>query len=174
MGEVRAMGNLSEEYKNEIQEIFGEIYARYIKEELQATVESEITARLKTTADGISKQAEQAVRKEVDRLSAKLKKGITDAIKTELLDTIKGAVPKERKELDYGKLTQMITKILDERKEAQNVAAVPDHQVQVDEKSKRSGNKVTKGLLIASLLLNILLLYLWLYKMIFEGGMSFF
>ena len=55
------MGNLSQEYKAEIQEIFGEIYAKYIKEELQAAVDSEITAKLKTTADGISRQAEQAI-----------------------------------------------------------------------------------------------------------------
>ena len=168
------MGNLSEEYKNEIQEIFGEIYAKYIKEELQAAVDSEVTAKLKTTADGISKQAEQAVRKELERLSAKLKKGITDAIRAELLDLIKDAVPKERKELDYGKLTQMITKILDERKEAESVAALPENRPQVDEKSTRSGNKITRGLLIASLLLNILLLAFWLYKMIFEGWIPFF
>jgi CHASE3 domain sensor protein len=168
------MGNLSEEYKNEIQEIFGEIYAKYIKEELQASVDSEVTAKLKTTADGISKQAEQAVRKEVERLSSKLKKGITDAIRAELLDMIKEAVPKERKELDYEKLTQMITKILDERKEAESVAVLPENRTQVDEKSTRSGNKITRGLLIASLLLNILLLSFWLYKMIFEGWMPFF
>jgi len=168
------MGNLSQEYKNEIQEIFGEIYAKYIKEELQATVDSEITAKLKTTADGISRQAEQAVRKELERLSAKLKRGITDAIKAELLDMIKEAVPKERKELDYGKLTQMITKILDERKEAESLAALPENRIQADEKPTRSGNKITRGLLIASLVLNILLLYLWLYKMIFEGWMPFF
>jgi len=168
------MGNLSQEYKNEIQEIFGEIYAKYIKEELQATVDSEITAKLKTTADGISKQAEQAIRKEVERLSSKLKKGITDAIRAELLDMIKEAVPKERKELDYEKLTQMITKILDERKEAESLAALPDHRIQADEKSTRSDNKITRGLLIASLVLNILLLYLGLYKMIFEGWTPFF
>jgi len=54
------MGNLSQEYKNEIQEIFGEIYAKYIKEELQATVDSEVSTKLKTTADGISKQTEQS------------------------------------------------------------------------------------------------------------------
>ena len=168
------MGDLSQEYKSEIQEIFGEIYAKYIKEELQATVDSEITAKLKTTADGISKQAEQAIRKELERLSSKLKKGITDAIKAELLDMIKEAVPKERKELDYEKLTQMITKILNERKEAESMAALPDHRIQADEKPTRSGNKITRGLLIASLVLNILLLYLWLYKMIFEGWMPFF
>jgi len=168
------MGNLSQEYKNEIQEIFGEIYAKYIKEELQATVDSEITAKLKTTADEISKQTEQALRREVERLSSKLKKGITDAIKAELLDMIKEAVPKERKELDYEKLTQMITKILDERKEAESMAALPDHRIQADEKSPRSGNKITRGLLIASLVLNILLLYLGLYKMIFEGWTPFF
>ena len=73
------MGNLSQEYKREIQEIFGEIYAKYIKEELQAAVDSEITAKLKTTADGISKQAEEAIRKEFERLSSRLKKGITDS-----------------------------------------------------------------------------------------------
>ena len=168
------MGNLSQEYKNEIQEIFGEIYAKYIKEELQATVDSEVSTKLRTTADGISKQAEQAVRKEVERLSSKLKKGITDAVKAELLDMIKEAVPKERKELDYEKLTQMITKILDERKEAESVAALPGGQIQVDEKTVRSGNKITRGLLIASLLLNILLLYFWLYKMIFQGWIPFF
>ena len=168
------MGNLSQEYKNEIQEIFGEIYAKYIKEELQATVDSEVTAKLQATADGISKQAEQAVRKEVERLSSKLKKGITDTIKAELLDMIKEAVPKERKELDYEKLTQMITSILDERKGAGSVAALPESQIQVDGKSMRSGNKITRGLLIASLLLNILLLFFWLYKMIFEGWMPFF
>jgi hypothetical protein len=165
------MGNLSQEYKNEIQEIFGEIYAKYIKEELQATVESEVSTKLKTTADGISKQAEQAVRKELERLSAKLKKGITDAIKAELLDMIKDAVPKEKKELDYQKLTQMIAKILDERKEAEALAAVPDRPTQVDEKpapAKPAGSRVIRGLLIASLTLNILLLFLWLYKMIFE------
>ena len=168
------MGNLSQEYKNEIQEIFGEIYAKYIKEELQASVDSEVTAKLKTTADGISKQAEQAVRKEVERLSSKLKKGITDAIRAELLDMIKEAVPKERKELDYEKLTQMITKILDERKESESVVALADPRIQADEKSRRSGNKITRGLLIASLLLNILFLSFWLYKMIFEGWMPFF
>jgi hypothetical protein len=168
------MGNLTQEYKNEIQEIFGEIYAKYIKEELQATVESEITAKLKTTADGISKQAEQAVRKEIERLSSKLKKGITDTIKAELLDLIRDAVPKEGKKFDYEKLTQMITSILDERKEAERVAAVSDHRIQVDEKSTRFGNKIIRGLLIASLLLNILLLFFWLYKMIFEGWMPFF
>jgi len=168
------MGNLSQEYKNEIQEIFGEIYAKYIKEELQATVDSEITAKLRTTADGISRQAEQAVRKELERLSAKLKKGITDAIKAELLDMIKDAVPKERKELDYEKLTQMITKILDERKEAESVVVLPESRIQVDEKSTRSGSKIIRGLLIASLVLNILLLYLGLYKMIFEGWTPFF
>jgi len=168
------MGNLSQEYKNEIQEIFGEIYAKYIKEELQATVDSEVTAKLKATADGISKQAEQAVRKEVERLSSKLKKGITDTIKAELLDMIKEAVPKERKEFDYEKLTQMITSILDERKEAESVAALADPRIQADEKSTKSGNKITRGLLIASLLLNILLLAVWLYKVIFEGWMPFF
>lgn len=168
------MGNLSQEYKNEIQEIFGEIYAKYIKEELQATVDSEITAKLKTTADEISKQTEQAIRREVERLSSKLKKGITDSIRAELLDMIKDAVPKERKELDYGKLTQMITKILDERKEAESVAILPENRIQADEKPTRSGNKITRGLLIASLVLNILLLFLWLYKMIFEGWIPFF
>jgi hypothetical protein len=168
------MGNLSQEYKNEIQEIFGEIYAKYIKEELQTTVDSEVTAKLKTTADGISKQAEQAIRKEVERLSSKLKKGITDAIRAELLDVIKDAVPKERKELDYEKLTQTITKILDERKETERPAALSENLIQVDEKSTRSDNKITKGLLIASLVLNILLLSLWLYKIIFEGWIPFF
>ena len=168
------MGNLSQEYKNEIQEIFGEIYAKYIKEELQATVDSEITAKLKTTADGISRQAEQAVRKEVERLASKLKKGITDSIRAELLDVIKEAVPKERKELDYEKLTQMITKVLDERKEAESVAVLPENRIQADEKPARASNKIIRGLLIASLLLNILLLSFWLYKMIFEGWMPFF
>ena len=168
------MGSLSQEYKSEIQEIFGEIYAKYIKEELQTTVDSEVTAKLKATADGISKQAEQAIRKEVERLSSKLKKGITDALRAELLDTIKGAVPKERKELDYEKLTQMITKILDERKEAESLAALADPRIPSGEKSTRSGNRVTNGLLIASLLLNILLLALLLYKMIFESWISFF
>jgi CHASE3 domain sensor protein len=168
------MGNLSQEYKSEIQEIFGEIYAKYIKEELQASVDSEVTAKLKTTADGISKQAEQAVRKEVERLSSKLKKGITDAIRAELLDMIKEAVPKERRELDYEKLTQMITKILDERKASESVAALAGPGIQADEKSTRSGNKITRGLLIASLLLNILLLSFWLYKMIAEGWTPFF
>lgn len=168
------MGNLSQEYKSEIQEIFGEIYAKYIKEELQATVDSEVTAKLKGTADVISKQAEQAIRKEVERLSSKLKKGITDALRGELLDMIKDAVPKERRELDYEKLTQMITKILNERKEAESVAALADPRIQADEKPMRSGNKVTKGLLIASLLLNILLLVFLLYKMIFESWIPFF
>ncbi len=168
------MGNLSQEYKNEIQEIFGEIYAKYIKEELQAAVDSEVTAKLRTTADGISKQAEQAIRKEVERLSSRLKKGITDSIRAELLDLIKEAVPKERKELDYQKLTQMITKILDERKETEYRAALPENWIQVDEKSTRSGNKITKGLLIASLLLNILLLSLWLYKIIIGSWPPFF
>jgi len=107
-------------------------------------------------------------------LSSKLKKGITDTIKAELLDMIKEAVPKERKEFDYEKLTQMITSILDERNVAGSVAALPESQIQVDGKSTRSGNKITRGLLIASLLLNILLLFLWLYKMIFEGWMPFF
>ena len=168
------MGNLSQEYKNEIQEIFGEIYAKYIKEELQATVDSEITAKLKTTADGISRQAEQAVRKEVERLASKLKKGITDSIRAELLDVIKEAVPKERKELDYEKLTKIITKILDERKEAEGVAVRADQGIQVDEKTTKSGSKIIRGLLIASLMLNILLLYFCLYKMIFQGWMPFF
>ncbi|HYA93637.1 MAG TPA: hypothetical protein VEK32_19265 [Thermodesulfobacteriota bacterium] len=168
------MGNLSQEYKTEIQEIFGEIYAKYIKEELRAAVDSEITAKLKTTSDGISKQAEQAIRREVERLASKLKKGITDSIRAELLDLIKEAVPKERKELDYQKLTQMITKILDERKEAGTKAALSDSRIQIDEKSTKSNNKITKGLLIASLLLNILLLFFWLYKMIFGSWMPFF
>ena len=168
------MGNLSQEYKNEIQEIFGEIYAKYIKEELQAAVDSEVTAKLRTAADGISKQAEQAIRREVERLSSRLKKGITDSIRAELLDLIKEAVPKERKELDYQKLTQMITKILDERKEAESKAALPEDWIQVDEKSMRSDNKITKGLLIASLVLNILLLSLWLYKIIFGSWFPFF
>jgi len=168
------MGNLSEEYKNEIQEIFGEIYAKYIKEELQATVDSEITAKLKTTADGISRQAEQAIRKEVERLSSKLKKGITDSIRAEFLDLMKEALPKERKELDYEKLTQTITRILDERKEAESVAALPENRIQADEKPTRFGNKIIRGLLIASLLLNILLLVLFLYQMIFGSGVPFF
>ncbi len=168
------MGSLSQEYKTEIQEIFGEIYAKYIKEELQTAVDSEITAKLKTTADGISKQAEQAIRKEVERLSSKLKKGITDAIRAELLDLIKEAIPKERKELDYEKLTQMITKILNERKEAESRATLADNTIPVDEKQTKSGNKIIKGLLIASLLLNILLLALFLYQMIFGSRISFF
>ncbi len=168
------MGNLSQEYKNEIQEIFGEIYAKYIKEALQVTVDSEVSAKLRTTAEGISKQAEQVIRKEVERLSSKLKKGITDAIKAELLDMIKDAVSKERKELDYEKLTQMITKILDERKEAESRVVLPENRIQVEKKSTGSNNKVTKGLLIGSLVLNILLLYVWLYKMIFESWNPFF
>jgi post-segregation antitoxin (ccd killing protein) len=168
------MGNLSQEYKGEIQEIFGEIYAKYIREELQATVDSEVAAKLKATADGISKQAEQAIRKEVERLSSKLKKGITDALRAELLDMIKDAVPKERKELDYEKMTQMITKILDERKEGESGAAFADPRIQAGEKSTRSDNKITRGLLIASLLLNILLLAIVLYKMIFESWIPFF
>jgi hypothetical protein len=103
-----------------------------------------------------------------------LKKGITDAIKAELLDMVKDAVPKERKELDYEKLTQMITKILDERKEAEGLAALADQRIQVDEKPTRSGNKIIRGLLIASLVLNILLLYFLLYKMMFESWIPFF
>ncbi len=168
------MGSLSQEYKTEIQEIFGEIYAKYIKEELQAAVDSEITAKLKTTADGISRQAEQSIRKEMERLSSKLKKGITDAIRAELLDLIKEAIPKEKKELDYEKLTRTITKILDERKEAENRAAPADNTIPVDQKQTKSGNKITKGLLTASLLLNILLLALFLYQMIFGSRISFF
>ena len=165
------MGNLSQEYKREIQEIFGEIYAKYIKEELQAAVDSEITAKLKTTADGISKQAEEAIRKEFERISSRLKKGITDSIRAELLDMMKDAVPKEKKELDYGKLTQMITKILDERKEAESI---PDHRIPFDETMTRSDNKIIKGLLVASLALNILLLSLWLLRMIVGSGFPFF
>jgi hypothetical protein len=171
------MGNLSQEYKNEIQEIFGEIYAKYIKEELQAAVEAEVSTKLKTTADGISKQSEQVIRKELERLFPKLKKGITDTIKAELLDMIKGALPKEKKELDYEKLTQMITKILDERKETETLAVLPDHPIQVLEKpapAKPAGSRVIRGLLIASLTLNILLLFLWLYKMIFESWTPIF
>jgi hypothetical protein len=168
------MGNLSQEYKNEIQEIFGEIYAKYIKEELQAAVDSEITAKLKTTADGISRQAEQAIRKEIERLSSRLKKGITDSIRAELLDLMKEALPKERKELDYEKLTRTITRILDERKVAESEAALADPRIQVDEKSTKSDNKITKGLLIASLLLNILLLALFLYQTISGSWILFF
>jgi hypothetical protein len=168
------MGNLSEEYKAEIQEIFGEIYAKYIKEELQAAVDSEITAKLKTTADGISRQAEQAIRKEIERLSSRLKKGITDSIRAELLDLMKEALPKERKELDYEKLTRTITRILDERKVAESEAALADQRIQVDEKSTKSDNKITKGLLIASLLLNILLLALFLYQTISGSWIVFF
>jgi hypothetical protein len=168
------MGNLSEEYKAEIQEIFGEIYAKYIKEELQAAVDSEITAKLKTTADGISRQAEQAIRKEIERLSSRLKKGITDSIRAELLDLMKEALPKERKELDYEKLTRTITRILDERKVAESEAALADPRIQVDEKSTKSDNKITKGLLIASLLLNILLLALFLYQTISGSWIVFF
>ncbi|HVP80482.1 MAG TPA: hypothetical protein VMV04_21570 [Thermodesulfobacteriota bacterium] len=168
------MGNLSQEYKTEIQEIFGEIYAKYIKEELQAAVDSEITAKLKTTADEISKQAEQAIRKEVERLSSKLKKGITDSIRAELLDLIREALPQERKELDYGKLSQTITQILDERREAENRSALADDTIPVDEKPTKSGNRATKGLLIASLFLNIMLLALFLYQMIFRTWMPFF
>jgi hypothetical protein len=168
------MGNLSQEYKREIQEIFGEIYAKYIKEELQAAVDSEITAKLKTTADGISKQAEEAIRKEFERLSSRLKKGITDSIRAELLDMLKDAVPKERKELDYGKLTQMITRILDERKEAESIQAIPGHPIPFDETTTRSDNKIIKGLLVASLALNILLLSIWLFRMIFGPGIPFF
>jgi len=168
------MGSLSQEYKTEIQEIFGEIYAKYIKEELQAAVDSEITAKLKTTADGISRQAEQSIRKEVERLSSKLKKGITDAIRAELLDLIKEAIPKEKEELDYEKLTRTITKILDERKEAESRAALANNTIPVDQKQTKSGNKITKGLLTASLLLNILLLALFLYQMIFGSRILFF
>jgi hypothetical protein len=168
------MTSLSEEYKSEIQEIFGEIYAKYIKEELQATVESEVSTKLKTTADGISRQAEQAIRKEVERLSAKLKKGITDAIKAELLDMIKDAVPKEKKELDYEKLKQMITKILDERKEAETVEALPEIQVPVEEKPTKPAGKAIRGLLIVSLVLNILFLAFWIYRILSESGLPFF
>ncbi len=168
------MGSLSQDYKTEIQEIFGEIYAKYIKEELQAAVDSEITAKLKTSADGISKQAEQAVRKEVERLSSKLKKGITDAIRAELLDLIKEAIPKERKELDYEKLTQAVTKALNEREEAETKAALADHPISADGKQVKSGSKIIKGLLVASLLLNILLLALFLYQMIFGSRIPFF
>ncbi len=168
------MGNLSQEYKTEIQEIFGEIYAKYIKEELQAAVDSEVAAKLKTTADGLSKQAEQAIRKEVERLSSKLKKGITDSIRAELLDLIREALPKERKELDYGKLSQTITQILDERKAAESRGALADNTVPVDEKPAKSGSRATRGLLMASLLLNILLLALFLYQMIFRSWAPFF
>ena len=168
------MGNLSQEYKTEIQEIFGEIYAKYIKEELQAAVDSEITAKLRTTADGISKQAEQAIRKEVERLSSKLKKGVTDSIRAELLDLMKEALPKERRELDYEKLSQMITKVLNERKEAESRAALADNTILVDEKPTKSDNRTTKGLLVASLLLNILLLALFLYQALFGSGTPFF
>jgi len=168
------MGNLSQEYKAEIQEIFGEIYAKYIKEELQAAVDSEVAAKLKTTADGISKQAEQAIRKEVERLSSKLKKGITDSIRAELLDLMKEALPKERREVDYEKLSQTITKVLDDRKEAESRAAPAESAIPVDEKPTKSDNRTIKGLLIASLLLNILLLALFLYQTLFGSGIPFF
>jgi len=168
------VGNLSEEYKTEIQEIFGEIYAKYIKEELQAAVDSEITAKLRTTADGISKQAEQAIRKEVERLSSKLKKGVTDSIRAELLDLMKEALPKERRGLDYEKLSQTITKVLNERKEGESRAALADNTILVDEKPTKSDNRTTKGLLVASLLLNILLLALFLYQALFGSGTPFF
>ncbi len=168
------MGSLSQEYKTEIQEIFGEIYAKYIKEELQAAVDSEITAKLKTTADGISKQAEQAIRKEVERLYSKLKKGITDAIRAELLDLLKEAIPQERKELDYKKLTEGITKILNERKEAESGTALADNTNRVDDRQTKFHNKIIKGLLIASLFLNILLLAFFLYQTISGSRISFF
>jgi hypothetical protein len=103
-----------------------------------------------------------------------LKKGITDTIKAELLDLIRDAVPKEGKKFDYEKLAQVVRNILDERKETESVAALADPRIQADEKPTRSGNRVTKGLLIASLLLNILLLALGLYKMIFESSIPFF
>ncbi len=168
------MGNLSQEYKTEIQEIFGEIYAKYIKEELQATVDSEITAKLKTTADGISKQAEQAIRKEVERLSSKLKKGMTDAIRAELLDLIKEAIPKERKELDYERLAQTVTKILKDQKKAESGGMLADRTIPAEEKRGKSGTRIIKGLLVASLLLNLLLLAFFLYQMVVGPGISFF
>ena len=68
----------------------------------------------------------------------------------------------------------MITKSLDEQKEAESRAVLPEKRVKADEKPARSENKITKGLLIASLALNILLLYLGLYKMIFESWIPFF
>jgi hypothetical protein len=86
---------------------------------------------------------------------------------------MKDAVPKERKELDYGKLTQMITKILDERKEAESIEVIPDHRIPFDETTTRSDNKIIKGLLVASLALNILLLSLWLFRMIVGSGFPF-
>jgi hypothetical protein len=168
------MGNLSQQYKAEIQEIFGEIYGKYIKQELQAAVDSEITAKLKTTADGISKQTEQVIRKEGERLSSKLKKGITDSIRAELLDWIKEALPKERRELDYERLTQTVTKLLDERKKAEDRAAFLNDTTTVNEIPAKSDSRSTKGLLIASLLLNILLLAFFLYQMLFGSRIPFF
>jgi hypothetical protein len=135
---------------------------------------SYITAKKKTTADGISRQAEQAIRKEVERLSSKLRRGITDSIRAELLDLIKEALPKERKELDYEKLTEAVTKILDERRETESRATLTEGVIPVDGKAVKSDNKITRGLLVASLLLNILLLALFLYKMIFESWIPFF
>jgi len=171
------MASLSDEYKNEIQEIFGEIYAKYIKEELQATVESEVSTKLKATADGISKQAEQVIRKELDRLSSKLKKGITDSVRAELLEMMKEAIPKEKNEIDYEKLKGMITKILDERKEAEAAAAAPaapENPIPVEERPAKPAGKAIKGLLVVSLILNILLLVLWIYKILSESGLPLF
>jgi len=168
------MASLSDEYKNEIQEIFGEIYAKYIKEELQATVESEVSTKLRATADGISKQAEQAIRKELDRLSSKLKKGITDSVRAELLEMIKEAIPKEKNEIDYEKLRGMIAKILDERKEAEAAVAPPENPIPVEEKPAKTAGKVIKGVLVVSLILNILLLVLWIYKILSESGLPLF
>ena len=168
------MASLSEEYKSEIQEIFGEIYAKYIKEELQAVVESEVGAKLKTTADGISKQAEQAIRKELERLSSRLKKGITDSIRAELLEMIKEAIPKGKNELDYEKMKQMITTILDERKAAEAAVVPPESPVPVEEKPAKPVGRVIKGLLVVSLILNILLLAFWIYRIISESGIPLF
>ena len=168
------MGNLSEEYKNEIQEIFGEIYAKYIKEELQATVESEVVSKLKTTADGISKQTEQAIRKEVERLSSKLKKGITDSVRAELLEIIKDALSKEKNEIDYEKMKEMITKILDERKGAEATVSLRENQAPYEQKPIKPPGKAIKGLLVLSLILNILLLAFWIYRILSDSGIQFF
>jgi len=163
------MSNLSQEYKNEIQEIFGEIYAKYIKDELQAAVDSGITSRLKAATDGMSKQAGQTVRKEVELMSSELRKGITDSIKNELPEIIKATVPvpKEVKEVDYQRIGQIVMRTFGERKETEKIEAALKSHMLADAKSPGSGNKAVQRLLFGLLavnILNILIVLLFLFR----------
>ena len=134
------MGSLSDEYKSEIQEIFGEIYRTCIDKDIRDFAKNTLSEEL------------QKVLK-------------TDSIKKEYSEIIRNVLEASQanKENDYENIKQIITGIIDDRMD--NIIETINDKYKAINGNSFGIYKYMKHLLFISLALNILILLFLLIKL---------